>query len=79
VRNPSAGGNKSDYIKWSLEIAGVGSVSVVPLKYGNGTVCVAIVDKDMQPARDESVQRVHEHTAPRWLHVNEAESLTISG
>jgi len=79
VRNPSAGGNKADYIKWALEVAGVGSVSVVPLKYGNGTVSVAIVDKDMQPASEELVQRVQEHIAPRWLHVNEAESLTISG
>jgi len=79
VRNPSAGGNKADYVKWALEVAGVGSVSVVPLKYGNGTVSVAIVDKDMQPASEELVQRVQEHIAPRWLHVNEAESLTISG
>jgi len=79
VRNPSASGNKADYVKWALEVAGVGSVSVVPLKYGNGTVSVAIVDKDMQPASEELVQRVQEHIAPRWLHVNEAESLTISG
>ena len=43
VRNPIGGGNRQDYINWSLQVDGVKDVSVVPLNRGNGTVDVFVV------------------------------------
>ena len=79
VRNPSASGNKADYIRWAMEVPGVGAVSVVPLKYGNGTVSVALVDEEMNPADEVLLGRVREYIAPPWHIDYEAEALTISG
>lgn len=42
IRRPPAGGNKYDYIKWSLEVAGVKSAYCFPLANGLGTVDVVI-------------------------------------
>jgi len=79
VRNPSAGGNKADYITWAGEVAGVGGVSVVPVKYGNGTVSVAIIDTNKQPASQALIDQVQNYIAPPWEHDVEAETMTIGG
>jgi len=79
VRNQSAGGNKADYINWTGEVAGVGGVSVVPVKYGNGTVSVAIIDTDKQPASQALIDTVQEYIASPWSHDIEAEALTVGG
>lgn len=42
IRNPPAGGNKHDYKKWALEVAGVANAYVYPLRRGIGTVDVVI-------------------------------------
>jgi uncharacterized phage protein gp47/JayE len=48
VRNPSSGGNIADYQIWATETPGVslGSVAVIPLWAGNGTVKVVIINSD---------------------------------
>lgn len=79
VRNPSAGGNRADYINWAGEVAGVGGVSVAPVKYGNGTVSVAIIDTQGLPAGQDLVDLVQDYIAPPWQHVLEAEDMTVSG
>lgn len=79
VRNPSAGGNKADYINWAEEVAGVGGVSVVPVKYGNGTVSIAIIDTNKQPASQALIDQVQNYIAPPWEHDVEAETMTIGG
>jgi len=79
VRNPSAGGNKADYITWAGEVAGVGGVSVVPVKYGNGTVSVAIIDTNKQPAGQDLIDQVQNYIAPPWEHDVEAEDMTVGG
>jgi len=61
---PPASGTRSDYVRWALEVPGVGGVSVVPVKYGPGTVSVAIIDMQGQPASPELVQAVQDHIAP---------------
>lgn len=79
VQNPSAGGNRADYITWAGEVAGVGGVSVVPVKYGNGTVSVSIIDINKQPAGQDLVDAVLEYIAAPWEHDVEAETMTVGG
>lgn len=79
VRNPSAGGNKADYINWAGEVAGVGGVSVVPVKYGNGTVSVAVIDTGKQPAGQALLDSVLGYIAPPWDYDHEAETMTVGG
>lgn len=50
LRRPPAGGNKYDYKRWALEVDGVTSAYVEPLRRGLGTVDVAITsDNDLPP------------------------------
>jgi uncharacterized phage protein gp47/JayE len=79
VRNPSAGGNKADYINWALEVPGVGGVSVVPVRDGPGTVSIAIIDTNKAPASQDLVDAVQNHIAPPWVNTIEAETMTIGG
>lgn len=44
VQNPSASGNKTDYINWALSIIGVLSARCIPIWSGPGTVKVIIID-----------------------------------
>lgn len=61
VRLPSTGGNKADYINWSMKISGVGDVSVVPLRDGPGTVSAAIIDTDKKPAGSSLINQVQSY------------------
>lgn len=79
VRNPSAGGNKADYVNWALEVQGVGGVSVVPVEDGPGTVSVYIVDTDKKPASQSIVDAVQNHIAPPHIITEEQTTLTTSG
>lgn len=78
VRSPSAGGNKADYVNWALEVPGVGGVSVVPVRDGPGTVSVAIIGSDREPADWTLVNEVQHYIAPTWKHRIEAEAMTLS-
>jgi uncharacterized phage protein gp47/JayE len=49
LRRPPAGGNKYDYQRWALEVDGVTSAYVAPLRRGLGTVDVAITSNDDLP------------------------------
>lgn len=64
ARFPSASGNKSDYINWSLEVPGVGGAQVVPLAYGPGTVGITIIDSNAQPASSLLVADVQKYICP---------------
>lgn len=79
VRNPSAGGNIADYITWATSIAGVGAVSVVPLKWGAGTVEIAIVDEALNAPAKTLIDQVQAYIAPRWQIVVRATALTYQG
>lgn len=76
VRSPSAGGNKADYLNWALEVAGVGEVSVIPVRDGPGTVSVAIIGTDKIPAGQALVDQVQDYIAPSWVSEMEAEDMT---
>ncbi len=79
VRYPSAGGNKADYVNWSLECPGVGRVSVVPVRDGPGTVSISIVDLNLDPASQPLIDVVQNYIAPPWKDLKEAEDMSISG
>ncbi len=79
VRSPSAGGNKADYANWALEVAGVGGVSVVPVRDGPGTVSIAVIDSDKEPADQTLVDAVQDYIAPPWTNEVEAEDMTAAG
>ena len=46
ISSPGASGNKSDYVKWCTEIAGISDARVIPLWDGNGTVKVLPITTD---------------------------------
>lgn len=64
VRSPGTSGNKSDYMRWALSIAGVGAVQVEPLWNGPGTVRVVIIDSEKKPASLQLLQEVQNYIAP---------------
>lgn len=43
IQRPPAGGNKYDYVKWAMSIAGVTQAFCIPLAQGLGTVDVVII------------------------------------
>lgn len=64
IRLPGTSGNKADYIKWALEITGVGGVHVAPLWNGRGTVKLYLVGADKTPASQAVVDAVQEYIDP---------------
>lgn len=64
VRSPGTSGNKADYVKWALEVAGVGGVYVLPLWNGRGTVKVFLLGTDKTPAAQAIVNQVQAYIDP---------------
>lgn len=60
LRRPPAGGNKYDYRRWALEVDGVTSAYVQPLRRGLGTVDVAITSANDLPSQ-ELINTVRAH------------------
>ena len=79
VQSPSAGGNKADYMNWAMEVAGVGGVSVVPVRDGPGTVSIAIINTNKEPADQALVDAVQNYIAPPWVNETEAETMVLGG
>ena len=80
VRNPGTSGNVADYSNWAMEVPGVGAVAVVPVRDGNGTVSVAILDDAMESPSATIVRTVQDYIAPPWeIAKQEAEDLTLGG
>lgn len=50
LRQPPAGGNKFDYPRWALEVAGVTAAFVYPTRRGIGSVDVAILSNGLPPS-----------------------------
>jgi len=64
IRSPGTSGNKADYIKWALEVAGVGGVYVQPLWNGRGTVKLYLLGTDKTPAAQAIVDAAQTHIDP---------------
>ncbi|WPU22556.1 baseplate J/gp47 family protein [Cedecea neteri] len=60
IRRPPAGGNKYDYKRWALEVAGVSAAYVYPLRRGLGTVDIVVTSAGGLPSQDV-LDRVKAH------------------
>lgn len=60
IRRPAAGGNKYDYWQWAMEVPGVTSAYVYPLRRGPGTVDVVVASNDGVPS-DDVIQAAQSH------------------
>ncbi len=65
LRNPPAGGNAYDYRRWALEVAGVESAFVYPLRRGIGTVDVVVVAAGSALPSAQLVEDVQTHIDDR--------------
>jgi uncharacterized phage protein gp47/JayE len=79
VRLTPAGGNKADYINWAMEVPGVGAVSVIPIRDGPGTVSIAILNTNKEPAEQSLVDSVQTYIAPPHIVEKEAEDMATDG
>lgn len=79
VQSPGSSGNKADYQNWAMEVAGVGGVSVVPVRDGAGTVAVSIINTNKEPADQTLVDSVQNYIAPPHVVTVEAETMTLGG
>ncbi|MTV47770.1 baseplate j family protein [Heliobacillus mobilis] len=61
VQKPITSGNVYHYLHWAKEVPGVGGAKVFPLWNGPGTVKVAVIDANKEPASTELVERVYYH------------------
>ncbi|EBW6359696.1 phage tail protein [Salmonella enterica subsp. enterica serovar Oranienburg] len=60
IRRPPAGGNQYDYRRWAMEVPGVTSAWVYPVRRGVGTVDIAITSAGGL-ASDEIIRNVQAH------------------
>lgn len=60
IRRPPAGGNRYDYRRWAMEVPGVSSAWVYPIRRGAGTVDIAITSAGGL-ASDEIIRNVQAH------------------
>lgn len=63
-QNKSMSGSKQDYIRWAMEVPGVGSVKVLPEWNGPGTVKLLVMDANGAPANQTLIDAVQNHIAP---------------
>ncbi|WP_028498317.1 baseplate J/gp47 family protein [Microvirgula aerodenitrificans] len=52
IRRPPAGGNKYDFRRWAMEVAGVSAAYVYPLRRGVGTVDISVISAGGLPSHD---------------------------
>lgn len=60
-------GSDSDYVKWALEVDGVGSAYPIEEWNGPGTVKLLILDKNGQPATQTLIKAVQDYIYPDKL------------
>lgn len=61
LRAPATSGNKYHYQQWALEVDGVGSVRVLPLWAGNGTVKLVLASPTMDAVSETVVEACTAH------------------
>lgn len=65
VRTPATSGNVYHYYNWAMAVDGVGSCKINPLRYGNGTVQVLIIDSNGQTASADLIAEVKAYIEER--------------
>ncbi|MEF9952190.1 MAG: baseplate J/gp47 family protein [Clostridium sp.] len=61
AQEPSTSGNDYDYIKWSLEVTGVGKVRIKSKWNGRGTVKVVIADSNNRRPSQDVITNTYNH------------------
>lgn len=64
LRHPPGGGNRQDYVRWALEVPGVGDAHCAPLVRGLGTVDVIILGVDLLAPLPALITSVQNYIAP---------------
>jgi uncharacterized phage protein gp47/JayE len=64
LRKPTTSGNAYHYELWANEISEVGRAKVFSLYYGENTVRVVIINRDMEPASQALIDEVQEYIDP---------------
>ena len=64
IQKPVTSGNIYHYIKWALEVTGVGNAKVKPLWNGDNTVKVVILDSNKNIPSKELVNKVQDYIDP---------------
>ena len=65
VRTPATSGNVYHYYNWAMAVDGVGSCKINPLRYGNGTVQVLIIDSNGKTASADLIAAVKAYIEER--------------
>ncbi|WP_096201885.1 baseplate J/gp47 family protein [Bacillus sp. FJAT-45350] len=74
ARERLTSGNDAQYRSWANEVDGVGRAIVKRRKYGRGTVSIAIVDNEGNPADRSLLNRVQDYIAPGYkININDPE------
>lgn len=60
IRRPPAGGNRYDYRRWAMEVAGVSAAYVYPLRRGLGTVDIVVTSAGAMPS-EQTIAAVQAH------------------
>jgi len=58
IQLPISSGNVNSYVYWAKQVSGVGSVRVIPLWHGQGTVKVIIIGNDGLSPSEETIYNV---------------------
>lgn len=61
IRLPATSGNVYHYNNWTTSVAGVGGCKVTENAYGAGTVGIAVVDSNGNPASADLIQKVKDY------------------
>lgn len=61
VRKPATSGNAHEYRQWALEVPGIAEARVFPLRHGNGTVEVVLLDEERRAPAASLVSEVADY------------------
>lgn len=64
IQKPVTSGNVYHYIKWALEVTGVGNAKVKPLWNGDNTVKVVILDSNKNIPSEDLIKAVQDYIDP---------------
>ena len=61
TRSVSFVGSKSDYVRWAMEVPGVGTAECIPAQDDSGLVTLVITDSNGDPANEQLCNAVYEY------------------
>lgn len=74
IQTPATSGNIYHYRNWAKEVPSVGDVKIISLWNGDNTVKVIVIDSDMKPASELTVDNVQNYIDPGGLGLGEGQA-----